>query len=84
MGEGLAVGLGLFTGVLTVAGDVDGEGLVLFGEVELFTGSVAQPAANTIARIVTNRSAARLIMLMFGVLIFFLVRARLKNEMMIA
>ena len=82
-GEGLAGGLGLFTGVLAVAGGVDGEGLAL-GVVELLTGSAAQPAANTIDKIVRKRSAVRLIIFMFGVLIFFLVRARLKNEIIIA
>jgi hypothetical protein len=69
-GEGLAAGLGAFTGVLTVAGDVDGEGLAVFGVFESLTGSVAQPAANTIDNIVRSRSAVRLIMVVFGVLIF--------------
>lgn len=68
-GEGLATGLGLFTGV-PVAGGVDGEGLALLGAVELLTGSAAQPAANTIDNIVRSRSAVRLIMFTFGVLIF--------------
>jgi hypothetical protein len=87
-GEGLAAGLGLFAGALTVAlgeGDVDGEGLAVLEESKLFTGSVAQPAANTIENIVRSRSAVRLIMFMFGVLISFcLVSARLKSEMIVA
>ncbi len=69
-GEGLAAGLGLFAGALSVAlageGDVDVE---VFGEFELLTGSVAQPAANMIESVVRSRSALRLIM--FGVLISF-------------
>jgi hypothetical protein len=80
-GKGLAAGLTLFTGALMVA---DGEGLAVFGEVELFTGSVAQPTANRIDdRVRTNR-AMGLILFVFGVLIFFLVRARLKSEIIIA
>jgi len=85
-GEGLAVGLGLFAGALAAAvgeGDVYGEGLAVFGEVELLTGSVAQPAANTIENVVRSKRAVRLIML--GVLIgFCLVPARLKSRMIIA
>ena len=69
-GEGLAAGLGLFTGPPTVAGGMDGEGLAVVGEVELFTGSVAQPAANRIDDIVRNSRAMRLILVVFGVLIF--------------
>jgi hypothetical protein len=83
-GEGLAAGLGLFTGVLMVAGAVDGEGLAVVGEVELFTGSVAQPAANTIDDSVRSSKAMKLILFVFGVLIFFLIRARLKSEIIIA
>ena len=79
-GEGLAAGLGLFTGALTGAGGMDGEGLAVVGEVELFTGSVVQLAANTIDDSVRSSSAMRLILVAFGVLIFFLVRARLKSE----
>ena len=73
-GEGLAAGPELFVGALSVAlageGDVDGE-LAVVGEFELLTGSVAQPAANTIANVVRSRSAERLITLMFGVPISF-------------
>ena len=83
-GEGLAAGLGLFTGALTGAGGMDGEGLAVVGEVELFTGSVVQLAANTIDDSVRSSSAMRLILVAFGVLIFFLVRARLKSEIIIA
>jgi len=69
-GEGLAAGLGLFAGELTVAGGIDGEGLAVVGEVELFTGSVAQPAANTIDDKVRSSSTMRLILVVFEVLIF--------------
>lgn len=76
-GEGLAAGLALFAGAVTVAplgeGDVDGDEFSVFGEVELLAGSVAQPAANTIANIVRSRSAVRLIMV--GVLISLLPRS---------
>ena len=67
-GEGLAAGLGLFVGELTVAGGMDGEGLAVV--VELFTGSVAQPAANTIDDNVRSSSAMRLNLVVFGLLIF--------------
>jgi hypothetical protein len=68
-GDGLATGLGLFAGAFTVApgeGDADA-----FGVFESLTGSVAQPAANAMEAIVKSRSAVRLIMLVFGVLICF-------------
>ncbi len=68
--EGLPAGLGLFTGPPTVAGGIDGEGLAVVGEVELFTGSVAQPAANAIDDIVRSIIAMRLVLVVFGVLIF--------------
>jgi len=81
---GLAAGLGLLAGALSVAplgeADVDGDGLAVFGEFELSTGSVAQPAANTIENIVRSRSAVRLIMFMFGVLISFLPRSSKIEE----
>ncbi len=74
-GEGLADGLGLVPGALSVAplGDLDvaGEGLAVAGVFELLSGSVAQPAANIIEDIATRRRAVRLIMFMFGVLIGF-------------
>src|SRR5882672_12293001 len=73
-GEGLAAGLGLLTGALSVVlVDVAGEGLAVAGVFELL--SVAQPAANMIENVVTNRSAVRLMMLMFGVVIIFLPRS---------
>lgn len=80
-GEGLAAGLGVLAGALMVA---DGDGLGLLGEVELFTGSVAQPTAKSVATSVRSSGAMRLIPFMFGVLIFFLVRARLKSKIIIA
>jgi hypothetical protein len=83
-GEGLAAGLGLVTGAVALAGDVDGE-LAVVGEFELLSGSLVQAAANTIADIVRSRSAMRLIMFTFGVLISFsLIPTRLKSGMIIA
>jgi hypothetical protein len=86
-GEGLAAGLGVVAGALPVpvAGEVDadGEGLATTGEFELLAGS--QPAANMIENTVRNASAARLIRLMFAVVItFFLIPARLKSWTIIA
>jgi hypothetical protein len=78
LGDGDAAGLGLFTGALTVAlgeGEPDSEGLAVFGEVELSTGSVAQPTANTIENVARSNIAVRLIMCMFGLLIDFLPRS---------
>lgn len=76
VGEGLAAGLGLVAGALSVAtpGDVDGEGPAVAGEFALLAGSAAQPAAKTIENVVRSRSAARLIMFMFVVVISFLPR----------
>ena len=71
-GEGLAAGLG-FAVVFTVApgeGDVDAVGLAAFGVFASLTGSVAQPAANTIDDSVRSSGAMRLILVVFGVLIF--------------
>jgi hypothetical protein len=73
--EGLATGLGV-SGVPMGDGDVDDEGLAVFGALELLTGSVAQPAANTSENVVRSTRAARLIMFVFGVLICFLPRFR--------
>ena len=83
-GEGLAAGLAVIVGVVTVTvgdGDATGDGLV--GVVE--SGSAAHPAANAIGTIVRSRSAVRLILFIFELLITFcLVRAELKSGMMIA
>jgi len=72
-GEGLAAGLGLFTGALSVARlgevDADGEGLATAGEFEFLAGS--QPTANMIENVVRSASAARLIRLLFAVVIVF-------------
>jgi hypothetical protein len=72
-GEGLAAGLGLFRGALSVARlgevDADGEGLATAGEFELLAGS--QPAADMIENVVRSASAVRLIRLMFAVVIVF-------------
>jgi hypothetical protein len=74
-GEGLAAGLESFTGAVPVgpAGEeeVEGEGRAAFGVFGLFSGSVAQPAANTIENMVRSRSAVRLIRLMLGFFISF-------------
>jgi hypothetical protein len=67
-GEGLAI-----AGAFTVAlgeGDEDPVGLAAFRVFESLTGSVAQPAANAIDDIVRSSSAMRLILVVFGVLIF--------------
>ena len=79
-GDGLATRLGLFKGVLPVAGGVAGDGLAVLGALELLTGSVAQPAANKIDNIVRSRSAVRLIMFMFGVLIFLPRSSRIEKR----
>jgi hypothetical protein len=88
-GAGLTAGLGFVFGAVSVSptgdADVDGAGLAVPGAAELFTGSVAQPAANDSEEIVRSRSAVRLIIPIFGVVMgFFLVRARLKSRMIIA
>ena len=76
--EGLAAGLGLVAGgaAVSLAGDVVGDDVagdevVLPGELELLAGSVAQPAAKAMARIVVSRSVLRLISFIFGLLISF-------------
>ncbi len=60
-------------GVVSVAplgeADVDGDGLAVFGEVELLAGS--QPAAKTIESIAGSRSAVRLMIAIFEVRISF-------------
>ena len=86
-GEGLGAGLGLTAGVLPTAtlGDVDvaGEGLAVVVEVELSAGS--QPAEKAIEAIARSRSAARLMVFRFGILIVFsLISTKLKSGMMIA
>jgi hypothetical protein len=93
-GEGDAAGEGLAAGVVVVAGAVpvgllddaegDGDDVTVAG-VELLLVSVAQPTANTVARIIGNRSVVLPINFNFGSLISFcLVRARLKSRRMIA
>jgi hypothetical protein len=85
-GEALAAGVELVAGMLTVAlgeGDATGEGLVAVGVVD--SGSEEQPAANAIETIVRSRSAVRVILFIFEILIAVcLVRAELKSGMMIA
>ncbi len=64
-------------GVVSVAplGEADdGDGLAVFGEVELLAGS--QPAAKTIESMVRSRSAVRLMTFIFGVRISFFPRFR--------
>jgi hypothetical protein len=73
-GEGLAAGLALLAGAVSVApvgeDDTDGDGLAA-GVFELFSGSVAQPAANMIENVARSRSAVRLINLMLRFFIIF-------------
>ena len=85
-GEGLATGLGVLTGVVTVTlGEDDAAAGLAVGVVDSLTGSLAHPAANAIETIVRRRRAVRLILFIFEVLITFcLVRARLKSGMIIA
>lgn len=75
VGEGLAAGLELLAGALSVAlageDDTDGDGLAVCVVFELFSGSVAQPAANIIENVAKSRSAMRLIKLMLGFFIIF-------------
>jgi hypothetical protein len=76
--DGLATGLGLVVGALAVGlgeGDVAVDGLAVIGALESLTGSVAQPAANMIEHMVRSRSAVRLMMFTFAVLISFLPRS---------
>lgn len=78
-GEGLTAGLELVFGVVSVSpigdADVAGAGLAVPGAVELFPGSVAQPAANDSEEIVRSRSAVRLIIPIFGVVMGFFPRS---------
>lgn len=73
-GEGLATGLGVLTGAVTLGEGDAADGLTV-GVVESLTVSLAQPAANAIETIVRRRSALRLILFMFEVLITFLPRS---------
>jgi hypothetical protein len=74
-GEGLTAGLTLAAGALPVSpageGELDGDELAVPGEVELLSGSVAQPAANIIEDVARSRSAVRLIKFILGVVIIF-------------
>lgn len=86
-GEGVAAGLAVFAGVVVAgaAGEADVAGAVVAGVFELFSGSVAQPAAKAIETVATRSRAARLMKLMFADFICLSsVRARLKSRMMIA
>lgn len=74
-GDGLAAGLGLVAAGAAVSGeadvdDVDGD-VVLLGEFVLVVGSVAQPTAKAIARMVGRRSVVRPISFIVGLLISF-------------
>jgi len=84
-GEGLAAALVAGALPVTATGEVDadGDGLAMAGEFELSAGS--QAVANVIESTATSASAARLIRLMFAVvIIFFIVPARLKSWTIIA
>jgi hypothetical protein len=74
-GEGLTAGLGLTAGALPASplgdGEVEGEGLRVFGEFDSLAESVAQPTANTVENIIRPRSAMRLNKFTFGVVISF-------------
>ena len=74
VGEGLAAGLGFAAAAFSVApmGEADGEGLTVFGDVELLAGS--QAAANRIESIARRGSAVRLMIFVFEVSISFLPR----------
>ena len=76
-GDGLAAGLGLVAAGAAVSGageadvdDVDGD-VVLLGEFVLVVGSVAQPTAKAIARMVGSRRVVRPISFIVGLLISF-------------
>jgi len=65
-GEGLTEGLGLLAGAVPVVlVDVEGEGLAVVVELELSTGSVAQPAKKTSENTVRSNRAVRLIVFKF-------------------
>jgi hypothetical protein len=92
-GDGLAAGLAVEPGVVAGAAGVvlAGEGAVAGDDVvagefelELVAGSSAQPTAKAIARTAGSNNMVRLKSFVFELLIFFLVRARLKSTMMIA
>jgi hypothetical protein len=75
-GEGLATGLGVVTGVVTVTlGDGDAAAGLAVGVVESLTFSLEQPTANAIETVVSRRSAARLILFIFEVVITLLPRS---------
>ena len=68
-GEGLAAGLDVLTGALGEGAAA--AGLAAAGVFASLAGSEEQPAANAIETIVRRRSAVRLIMFVFEVLITF-------------
>jgi hypothetical protein len=77
VGEGLTAGLGLFAALpVSPLDDADADGLGAACKFELLTGSsVPQPAAKAIESLIKSRSAVRLSMFMFGVLIIFVPRS---------
>jgi hypothetical protein len=93
---GLAAGLALVAGVLALLGadgvddvvdgaDGDGDDVVLLGEFELVSGSVAHAAANAIVAVASSASAIRPIRFVLGLVIsIFLVLQRLKSRTIIA
>jgi len=92
-GDGVAAGLAVEAGVDAGAAGVvlAGEGAVAGADVvagefelELVAGSSEQPTAKAIARTAGSNKIVRLKSFVFELLIFVLVRARLKSTMMIA
>lgn len=83
---GLAAGLAVVAGVVALLGDdgvdeldggvdegavVAGVEVVVLGEFELFSGSLAQAAANAIVAVASSANAMRLIRFTFGLVISF-------------
>jgi len=71
-GEGLATVFGVLTGVVTVTvGEGDAAAGLAIGVVDSLTGSPAHPAAKAMETIVRRRSAVRLILFIFEIVIRF-------------
>ena len=78
-GDGLEAGLALVTGAgpVALAGDVAGDDVallgddVVFGEVDVLSGSAAQPTAKPIARTIGSSRLMRIVRFVFELLIGF-------------